>query len=168
MFNVTIYDGKDRPLYYFNSTNGPVVVMKGYKEPESISFERTSEKNGVMGDHTWQVKPSNYLEEGDRIQLTMPAPVQFTTATKAFGTSYWLDGELETKLSDNLRTIDIVVVLSANRRRQLALEQSRASNVTAEEEYGSLTSPAGRRSLQARNIPSGAIINIRITNVTNP
>ena len=140
--------------------------MSGYKEPESISYERTSEKNGEIGNYTWQVKPANYLEEGDRLQFTKPDPIQFTEVTKAFGTSYWLDGELESVLSANLRTIDVVVKLSNRRRRQLALEQLRASNVTAEEEYGAWASPAGRRSLQA-SIPAGAIINVRLTDVTS-
>ena len=68
-FNVTIFDEKDRALYYFNSTAGPVIKMSGFKKPESISYERTSEKNGEMGNYTWQIKPANYIEEGDRLQF---------------------------------------------------------------------------------------------------
>ena len=96
----------------------------------------------------------------------MPSPVQFTEGTKALGTSYWLDGELERVLSDNLSTVDIVVRLATRRRRQLDSEQPGDSSVAAEEEYGPWASPAGRRSLQA-TIPSGAIINLVLTDVTS-
>lgn len=66
MFNVTVFDANDAVLYRFNSTNGPTVTMTKYGEPYTITYGRTSTRNGVNGNYTWRIQPLSYLKNGDR------------------------------------------------------------------------------------------------------
>lgn len=61
MFNVTIFDEKDRVLFYYNQTVGPIVSMEGLMKPGSVEFKRTSATNGQLSNYTWKIQPSNYL-----------------------------------------------------------------------------------------------------------
>ena len=86
------------------------------------------------------------------MNFTMPAPIQFTEGTRAFGASYWLDGELEKRISGDLKSVEVVVRLTNRRRRQLGLSQLRAANSTIDDdedddEDNPELSPAGRRFL---------------------
>ena len=82
MFNVTIFDGDNRMLYFFNNTVGPRVAMDGATAPESFFVNRSSSKNGGTSDYTFTIIPNNEIKEGDKIKLSMPDPVQFTTDTR--------------------------------------------------------------------------------------
>jgi hypothetical protein len=122
MFNVTIFDGDNQMLYFFNNTVGPRVTMDGATNPESFEFEKTNSKNGGLSNYTFTIIPNNNIQEGDKIKLTMADPIQFTQETRIEGYDL-LYPELERIISEDLRSVEIVVKLKDQRRRNLQSEQ---------------------------------------------
>jgi hypothetical protein len=55
MFNVTIFGDEDSPLFYFNSSDGPSVVMTSAPPPNEIRYERSNEQNGVRSNYSWYI-----------------------------------------------------------------------------------------------------------------
>jgi hypothetical protein len=46
MFNATIYNKNMSPLFYFNSSDGPTILMTSTDAPKEITFERSKVING--------------------------------------------------------------------------------------------------------------------------
>ena len=92
----------------------------------------------------------------------MPNPVRFTDDTRCFGTSFWIDSELECTFSGTLDTVYATVAISENvfaRRRRNLIEDLMGR---------SLDQTRGRELQVSQIIPVEAIINLLFTNVTSP
>jgi len=49
---------------------------------------------------------------GDVMTFTLPTGIRFTDDSKAYGTSFWLDGLMESTLSGDRQSISIVTELA--------------------------------------------------------
>ena len=120
MFNITIFNDVGAALFYFEKDDGPTVQMEDAGDPENILFERTSESNGEMGNYTWMVQPTSYIEYGDELVFTMPSPIFFTPATECYA-DYWLVDKMECRVSGDLSSVTITIA-EVSQRRRLASE----------------------------------------------
>ena len=146
MFNATIYNSNMKPLFYYNNSVGPTVLMTGTKGPGSFGFERSIAVNGQNSNYTWTIKIGNYYEQGDIVNIVLPTGVRFTDFSRCFGTSFWLDGEIDCKLSQNRQEVTFAINLTGKRRLQEFIR--------------------GRSLLTT--IPAGSLINFMITEITSP
>ena len=99
MFNATIFNKDMLPLFYYNNSVGPTVLMDGTDSPSDFEFSRSISKNGINSNYTWQIKIGNYYEEGDVLMVRLPTGIRFTDQSRCYGTSFWLDGEIACDLS---------------------------------------------------------------------
>lgn len=90
-----MYNSAGDGLFYFNSSDGPSVAITAYPTPNTLAYTRSSYDNGKLTNYTWQIETANYYVDGDVMTFELPSGIRFTDATKAYGTSFWLDGELE-------------------------------------------------------------------------
>jgi hypothetical protein len=86
--------------------------MTEVKEPEALEFEQASTKNGEILNITWTVTTLSYLKPGDKFAITVPAPMRYTVTSKMLGSGYWINGELQSTISFDSRTITGTVAIS--------------------------------------------------------
>ena len=116
---MTIFDISNVALYYFNETVGPTVTMTEVKEPEAIEYEQTSTQNGEILNITWTVTTLSYLKPGDKFAITVPSPMRYTVTSKMIGSGYWINGDLDSTISFDSRTITGTVAINTQSRRNL-------------------------------------------------
>lgn len=87
----------------------------------------------------------------------MPEPVRFTDATKCYGTSFWINEELDCTFSIDMLTATMTVKITAKSRR---LEESEAENAVEK-----FLEPYRGRSLQFTQIEPSSLIDLLLTNV---
>jgi hypothetical protein len=56
MFNVTIYNEAMLPLFYYNNSVGPTVLMDAVDSPADFNFDRSISRNGANSNYTWTIK----------------------------------------------------------------------------------------------------------------
>lgn len=105
--------------------------------------------NGMNSNYTWTIKIGNYYEQGDIITVVLPKGIRFTDASRCYGTSFWLEGEIPCKLSQDRQTVTFNVTLSARRMLWDDIEYHRGRLLYTE-------------------IPAISIINFMVTEITSP
>jgi hypothetical protein len=105
MFNITIFSAAEKPLFYFNSSVGPMVQMTSAPEPLSIYYERSDYTNGLKSNYTWYIQTSNNIIDGDIMNFELPLGIRFTDYSKAIGLSINVEGDMEANLSGDRQEI---------------------------------------------------------------
>jgi hypothetical protein len=86
--------------------------MTKFAQPNSVKYNRSSFENGKLTDFTFQIKIKNYLESGDKLIFTMPTPVRFTSSSRCYGSSYWINGPQNCSFTGDLQTAVMTVNLT--------------------------------------------------------
>ena len=150
MFNVTIYNENMLPLFYYNNSVGPTVLMDSVDEPGDFGFERSISRNGENSNYTWTIKIGAMYVSGDIITIDLPKGVRFTDASRCYGTSFWLgNAEIPCDLSQDRQTVNFTVAIGNRRRLQDDIDYHR-----------------GR--LLFTSIAANSIINFMVTEITSP
>lgn len=121
-FNVTIFDINNEALYYYNTSTNLTVQMTSVSEPRTISYQRTSSKNGVKFTMMWDITTNSFLQDGDKFSFGLPEPLRFTDKTNCLGTDFWIKGDLDCTFSTNysIATMTVKVADISNNGRLLA------------------------------------------------
>jgi hypothetical protein len=84
-------------------------------QPKSILIKRDSYKNGNLTNYEFTITSSNHFVTGDKIEIGFPDPVRLTANTKVLGSSGNLQENLDSKVSADLKSIEITISVSARR-----------------------------------------------------
>jgi hypothetical protein len=67
--------------------------------PGALNFSRKSQKNGEVTTYEFHVQVTNFLAEGDRIEIVMPDPIFFSEDSQCIGISSNLWSALPCEIS---------------------------------------------------------------------
>lgn len=117
MFNATVFTYDWKRLFNYNSIYGPNVTMYNVALPQNIGYNRSSVVNGERFNLTMDIYPTNYVNPGDYVVITLPRPIFFSDQTKCEGAGYWVSGPLKCNFTGDLTSVNVSLSVTGRYRR---------------------------------------------------